>query len=101
MAIRIPLVSVHDLFQAFNVPAVIDYLSLDIEGGERYCFQDFPWDRYVFLAITVERPKGLESILLAHGYVFIKDHGDFGDKLYIHRTHPRFAAVAKQYGVTV
>ena len=34
-------VSVADLFWQFRVPKVVDYLSLDIEGAEYYCFKDF------------------------------------------------------------
>ncbi len=44
------------LLDDFGAPAVIDYLSLDIEGAEWYAFSTFPWHRYVFLTITVERP---------------------------------------------
>lgn len=45
------------LLDDFGAPAVIDYLSLDIEGAEWYAFSTFPWHRYVFLTITVERPS--------------------------------------------
>ena len=50
-------VSVARLLDDFGAPAVIDYLSLDIEGAEWYAFSTFPWHRYVFLTITVERPS--------------------------------------------
>jgi hypothetical protein len=50
-------VSVARLLDDFGAPAVIDYLSLDIEGAEWYAFSTFPWHRFVFLAITVERPS--------------------------------------------
>ena len=50
-------VSVARLLDDFGAPAVIDYLSLDIEGAEWYAFSTFPWHRFVFLTITVERPS--------------------------------------------
>ena len=56
-------VSVADLFRQFRVPRDIDYLSLDVEGAEYYCFVDFPWDVYKFWVITVERPLKLTKVL--------------------------------------
>ena len=50
-------VSVARILDDFGAPPVIDYLSLDIEGAEWWAFSTFPWHRYVFLTITVERPK--------------------------------------------
>jgi hypothetical protein len=50
-------VSVARLLRDLSAPAVIDYLSLDIEGAEWWAFSTFPWRAYVFLAMTVERPK--------------------------------------------
>ena len=49
-------VSVARLLDDFGAPSVIDYLSLDIEGAEWWAFSTFPWHRFIFLAITVERP---------------------------------------------
>jgi hypothetical protein len=50
-------VSVARLLDDFGAPSVIDYLSLDIEGAEWWAFSTFPWHRYKFLTITIERPK--------------------------------------------
>lgn len=49
-------VSVARLLGDFGAPAIIDYLSLDIEGAEWWAFSTFPWHRFVFLTITIERP---------------------------------------------
>ena len=33
---------------------ILDYLSLDIEGGEKNTIETFPWDRYQFNLINIE-----------------------------------------------
>jgi hypothetical protein len=71
------------------VPDVIDYMSLDIEGAEEWVFETFPWHRYTVLVLTVERPKEkLVEMLKSHGYIYVCDHGDFGDQMWLHSTFP-------------
>ena len=53
---RFSTVSLEKVFSNLSVPAVIDYLSLDVEGAEEWVLGAFPWHRFAFLAITVERP---------------------------------------------
>ncbi len=82
-------VSVEHIFQDLSVPKVIDYMSLDIEGAEEWVFTTFPWKRYTFLSITVERPKDkLKLLLMSNGYKYICNHGGFGDQLWLHPTFP-------------
>ena len=85
---NITTVGIEKIFNDFSVPNVIDYLSLDIEGAEYFVFKKFPWDRYTFLTITVERPQLLAKILTDKGYVYVKDHGNFGDQLFVHQSIP-------------
>eukprot|EP00960_Hanusia_phi_P001153 31362-Hanusia_phi.AAC.1 len=91
-------VSITKIFEDFQVPKVVDYLSLDIEGAEYYTFKDFPWDRYKFLTMTVERPKKLAPILEKNGYVYVKTHGGFGDRLYVHKSFPDINRVLEKHG---
>jgi Methyltransferase FkbM domain len=57
------------LLKRFNAPAMIDYLSLDVEGAETFIMKGFPFDEYKFKVLTVERPKEeLQSILKSNGY---------------------------------
>jgi len=80
-------VSLRNMFHYLQVPNVIDYMSLDIEGAEEWVFQTFPWAQYRFNIITAERPKpDLKSTLIQQGYIYICDHGTFGDELWIHNT---------------
>ncbi len=50
-------VSLDNVFRDLSVPSVIDYMSFDIEGAEEWLFETFPWDKYIILVLTVERPK--------------------------------------------
>jgi len=94
---KVPLVALEKIFTDFSVPAVIDYLSLDIEGAELFAFEHFPWHKYKFLTLTVERPKLLRKVLESHGYVYVRDQGKFGDALFIHRTLWNFNSVMRKY----
>jgi hypothetical protein len=66
------LCSILDEVQA---PTTIQYLSLDVEGAEERILRSFPFDRYKFLAMTVERPTPeLNRILLdVNCYTFVKN----------------------------
>lgn len=69
-----------------RAPAVIDYLSLDVEGAELFVMQSFPWQEYRIKIITIERPTpALQRLLLDHHYVAITVLADYGETLWIHR----------------
>jgi hypothetical protein len=77
-----------------RTPRVIDYLSLDIEGAELHVMEDFAFDKYTFLAITVECPRALRQLLEANGYVYVRDtECEFGDELYLHKSFPGLGAL--------
>ena len=72
----------------------MDYLSLDIEGAEADVLENFPFDRYTFLAITVERPRRLRRALESKGYVYMRDTDcDYGDELYLDKSIPNLHAL--------
>ena len=84
-------VSIAHIFQTLAVPAVIDYMSLDVEGAEEWVFETFPWSNHTILLLTVERPKKrLVYLLMTHGYSHVCDHGDFGDQMWIHSSFPEW-----------
>ena len=71
------LVSISTVFSQTNVPNMIDYLSLDVEGAESLVMQNFPWDSYSITFLTIERPKeDLIHRLKSEGYswVYIKEY---------------------------
>jgi hypothetical protein len=52
-----------------EAPQVIDFLSLDIEGAEWIALRSFPFERYRFRCMTIERPTPeLDLLLDRHGY---------------------------------
>lgn len=72
-----------EILERNNAPLVIDYLSLDVEGAETMIMQDFPFDRYRFEVMTVERPpEALEKILYDHGYVQLRGEISFGETIW-------------------
>ena len=96
-ATKFRTVSLWTLFEKLNVLSVVDYFSLDIEGAELYTMEKFPFHKYTFLVMTVERPRKLRPLLEENGYVYVKDHGTFGDELYIHRSIPNYDEIMKKY----
>ena len=83
-----------DILQKFNAPKAIDYFSFDVEGLETRILRDFPFDRYVFLALTIERPTPeLNEILFRHGYHFVRN--SLYDTFYIHESLPNFERIRR------
>jgi hypothetical protein len=79
-------VSLRDVFERFDVPSVIDYLSLDVEGAETFVMESFPFDRYRFNLLTVERPDANLIILLERqGYKMLKQLKKWGETIWAHR----------------
>jgi len=67
-----------------NAPEVIDYLSIDVEGAEERILGSFPFDKYTFNCVTVERPsKVLRSLLASQRFLLIKEIPGL-DCFYVH-----------------
>lgn len=82
-----------------NAPKVIDFLSLDIEGAETRCMRNFPFDKYTFLAMVIERPtEELNRILFENGYVFVKNSKKLNpyDSCYVHKSIENFEKIEKE-----
>lgn len=82
----------------YKAPKVIDYLSLDIEGAEERALINFPFNKYKFLTITIERPtKKLEKLLFDNGYVFVMKSKKVNyDSFYVHKSIPNFKKIKKE-----
>lgn len=69
-----------------------------IKGAEWWVMQLFPWHLYTFLAITVERPKPeLVTAFKDHGYIYLCDHGDWGDQFWVHESIPDLDWIRTNY----
>lgn len=91
-------VSLGKVLDDLGAPSVIDYFSLDIEGAEWWVMESFPWDKYIFLTATIERPnEELQAALREHGYTHVCDHDGFGDMMWVHSSLPDVEAIKAKY----
>lgn len=68
-------------------PAIIDYLSIDIEGAEDRALLEFPFQKYQFTCITIERPSvALREVFDRNGYRLVAEIPGL-DCFYIHDSH--------------
>ena len=81
-SIEMSTITLEHLLNENTAPSVIDYLSLDVEGAETRILKNFPFDKYKFSIIHIERPsKELCDILLNNGYKI--DGGNCLDKYFV------------------
>lgn len=82
-------VSLAAVLDRMGAPSTIDYLSLDVEGAEEMVLRHFPFEKWTFLVITIERPSRFtHNQLKKEGYTFVAMLGSFGDCMYVHRDIP-------------
>ena len=82
----------------FNAPKIIDYLSLDVEGAEERILSNFPFNKYTFLAMTIERPTPeLEKILFNNNYIFVMKSKKLPfDTFYVHKSINNYEQIIKE-----
>ena len=80
-SIKVKMRRTDELFKEANVPRVIDYMSLDVEGSEVEVLKSFPFDKHCvsFATIETNRDSGastaIRGIMESHGYEFVKEEG--------------------------
>ena len=81
----------------------IDYLSLDVEGGEYQVLSQFNFTKWSFKVLTIERPNdALHALLIKHGYWWLcqvippigRPHGEM---IYLHYNIPLFSILMNKY----
>jgi FkbM family methyltransferase len=71
--IRLPTKTLMSTLRENGAPAVIDYLSIDVEDAEDRVLSGFDFSAYRFNTLTIERPSAeLRETLRANGYCLIK-----------------------------
>jgi FkbM family methyltransferase len=81
--IEIPTTTLEKELDRFGAPKIIDFMSLDIEGAEYLVLKDFPFSKYKFKCMAIERPSvELDILLDLNGYIQIKHL--FYDVIYAH-----------------
>jgi len=92
-------ITLEELLKKYNAPANIDFFSFDVEGAETRILKYFPFDKYRFLSIVIERPTPiLNKILFDNGYVFIRKSkicNNF-DSFYVHESLKNYNLLSKE-----
>ena len=74
--VKVETITPTTLFEQNQVPNIIDYLSLDIEGGELEVLKNIPFDKYCIRNISVEhnfeepRRTDIKNLLVSKGYKY-------------------------------
>lgn len=77
-----------------HAPPIIDFLSIDVEGAEYRILKNFPFHKYTFLSMIIERPSPkLNALLQEKGYVFVKN--SHVDTYYVHPSIEGFDLIEK------
>ena len=89
----ITTVGIAELLAHANVPAQIDYVSLDLEGAEEEVLRAWPFEAHAFDVLTIERPTvGVHKLLTSRGYcVKLSFDNEIGDVLYVRRANRKLA----------
>jgi len=91
-------VSLTTLLDFAKAPAVMDYLSLDVEGAEFQVVKGLDHAKYTFHVVTVERPKqNTHHVLARAGYRFVYQMTTFGECIYLHRSIPNYNELMMKY----
>jgi hypothetical protein len=80
-------VTLSHILERFQAPEVMDYLSLDVEGAEFFVMESFPFEKYRFQLLTVERPnEQLCHLLTENGYRLLKQLKQWGETIWMHES---------------
>lgn len=83
-AVDVYTVPIAEILERFDVPKVVDYMSLDVEGAEFFVMKNFPFHDYKIKILTVERPTAdLVKLLTEKGYEKVKDLSRWGETLWV------------------
>jgi len=81
---KVPTVTLADLLREHDAPNTIDFMSMDVEGGEHAILSTFPFDEYRFNFMCVEQhgehAARINQLLTENGYrqVFAEASGHDG-----------------------
>ena len=83
--IKMKTKTLEEILDENNSPNIIDYFSLDVEGAEFRILEKFPFEKYKFLVLGIERPKkNLLKLLKKHNYIKLDKKGG-QDTFFIHK----------------
>jgi FkbM family methyltransferase len=67
--INVPAKSINNILNDFNVPNYIDFISMDIEGAEKYVLDYWDYDKYKVKMWCIEKGHRYEEFFNTKGYV--------------------------------
>lgn len=85
-------VSLVDLLQDYHAPSLVDYISMDVEGGELAILQGFDFDRYRAKIWTIEHNyqdrarRSIQEIMDKNGYQRVLTDRSGYDDWYVDRS---------------
>ena len=80
-------IKLEDIFEKYNLPSIVDYVSIDVEGSEEWILMNFPFQKYKFRCFTIERAgkrPNLVKRLEEFGYKSLIRLTRWGDSLWAH-----------------
>ncbi len=84
--VRMRTLPLADVLEAHLAPKTIDFMSIDIEGAEHRVLSVFPFNKWTFRTIAIERPKpDTHKLFTMNGYEKIFRHK--WDTFYAHTDH--------------
>lgn len=88
--VKKPCITLEHVIETYELPSTIDLLQIDIEGAESEVLRTFPFDRFTFRAISIEKGNIYADILYANGYYMVEnpynDTGFYTEIQYIHES---------------
>ena len=82
--------TLYKILKKNKAPPVMDFLSLDVEGAETRILENFPFNKYIFKIMMIERPSEyLDKIIIKNGYNRISIESEkkqLDDNFYIHKS---------------
>ncbi len=93
--LKIATRTLEEVLVEFGAPEAVDYFSFDVEGAETRILRSFPFSRWRFMSLTIERPSPeLNALLFANDYVFVRNSRF--DSFYVHASLPNLGTLARE-----
>jgi FkbM family methyltransferase len=87
--VKVNTITMNDIFEKYNL-SIVDYMSLDIEGGEFGALKDFNFEKYKILYIAVEHANiksnqdKIYNLLISKGYKLVRNNKWDDEYMYSH-----------------
>jgi len=81
-----------------QVPSVIDYLSVDVDGSEPEAMSTFPWATHTIMSASVDSPSSsVVSLFEENGLVPVKLLAYSNEVVFLNRAHPEYEEVMSRH----